>query len=359
MGEIGNIFNLIFTFPIFNGLMLLYRLFGDFALSIIVLTVVIKLLLFPLTLQQLKSTKAMQALQPQMAEIKKKYAKDQQAQLTATQALYKESGVNPASGCLPLLVQMPVLYGLYFAINSMLQHTAKTASGQLTVDVRAINSLLYPFVPHFSQAPNLNLDWFTFINPAWHISLLSPAPALAILAGIATFVQLRMSQPKPVAGATAPANDPSAQSMKMMQYVMPVMITIFGWNVAAGLALYWMVSSIFQAVQQFFVTGWGALLVAPSFNLGGNDEKSSTTNSKGSNSYTGDQRRERSLERKAKEADVYTTSDNDDNDGESNSIASRPHTSTNTGGTSQYNRRRQRPTSASARRRGSTQRSRS
>ena len=89
MGEIGNLFNLIFTFPIFNGLVALYHLFGDFALSIVVLTLIIKLVLFPLTLQQLKSMKANQALQPLMQEIRKKYANDQQAQMQATQALYK------------------------------------------------------------------------------------------------------------------------------------------------------------------------------------------------------------------------------------------------------------------------------
>ncbi len=110
MGEIGYLFNLIFTYPIFNALMLLYRLIGDFGVSIIVLTLVVKLLLFPLTLQQLKSMKATQSLQPQMAEIKKRFPKDQRAQAEATQALYKEYGMNPLFGnCLPLLIQMPVL----------------------------------------------------------------------------------------------------------------------------------------------------------------------------------------------------------------------------------------------------------
>src|SRR5207302_5866232 len=90
VGEIGYFFNLIFTYPIFNALMLLYRLIGDFGLSIIVLTLVVKLLLFPLTLQQLRSMKATQALQPQMAEIRKKYAGDQRAQAEALQSLYKE-----------------------------------------------------------------------------------------------------------------------------------------------------------------------------------------------------------------------------------------------------------------------------
>ncbi len=256
MGEIGYLFNLIFTFPILNGLLLLYRLFGDFGLSIIVLTIVIKLILFPLTLQQLRSMKATQALQPQMAEIKKRYAKDQQAQALATQALYKEYGVNPLAGCLPLLLQLPVLYGLFGAFNDILRYTGKDPLAH-------INQLIYPFLPHFTSVPNLNLTWFTFLNSHWSFPLSQPDPThiLPILAGLATFVQLRMSQPKTT--NTAAANDPTQQSMKTMQYVMPLVTVFFGWTFPAGLALYWTVSSIFQAVQQYFVTGWGGLISAP------------------------------------------------------------------------------------------------
>jgi YidC/Oxa1 family membrane protein insertase len=130
VGEIGYLFNIIFTYPIFNGLVLLYHLFGDMGLSIIVLTLVIRLILFPLTLQQLKSMKATQALQPQMAEIRKKYAKDQQAQAVAMQALYKEYGVNPVAGCLPLLVQLPVLYGLFYALNNVFRLPATLVTAQ-------------------------------------------------------------------------------------------------------------------------------------------------------------------------------------------------------------------------------------
>ncbi len=356
MGELGYIFNLIFTFPIFNLLMLLYHLFGDFALAIIVLTVVIKLILFPLTLQQLKSSKAMQALQPQIAEIRKKYSKDQQAMLQATQALYKEYGVSPVSGCLPLFVQLPVLYGLFFAINNLLRDP----------NLKIINSQLYPFIPHFTSLPDINLNWFTFIStalhisPAFQISLGHPDPThiLPILAGIATFIQVRMSLPKPVPGAPASATpDPSAQSMKMMQYVMPVMITIFGWSYPAGLALYWTISSIFQAVQQFFVTGWGSLLVAP--NLGSNNtgNKQIATKSSAAQSYNGNgnQRKERASSSQ-KETSENSNGANAKSDGP---IGSQLHTtSSRPGNSSSSSKRRQRSGSASARRRGSTQRSR-
>ena len=349
MGEIGNLFNLIFTYPIFNGLMLLYHLFGDLGLSIIVLTIIIKLVLFPLTLQQLKSMKATQALQPQMAEIRKKYAKDQQAQMQAMQSLYKEYGVNPVAGCLPLLVQLPVLYGLFYALNNVL----KAASSSTTSKVDAINALLYPFVPHFTRFPDVNLNWFTWLNPAWHISLAVPDHTLIlpILAGLATFIQLRMSQPKTAPGATS---DPSTQSMRMMQYIMPFVTVFFGLSFSAGLALYWTVSSSFQAVQQYFVTGWGSLLVTPNLNF--LQPKGESSNGTGNTkSYTGDRRREEALLRDAE------VEDEDEESEDVGPVERNMRTEPRPGvrGPSQYTRRRQRSSSASARRRSSTQRSRS
>jgi YidC/Oxa1 family membrane protein insertase len=341
VGEIGYLFNLIFTYPIFNGLVLLYHLFGDFALSIIVLTLIIKLLLFPLTLKQLKSMKATQALQPQMQEIKKKYGKDQQGQAVAMQALYKEYGVNPLSGCLPLVVQLPVLYGMYYAFRTFLG-TSKVAD---------LNNIVYPFIPHFTSYPNIYLNWFAFINHSWTISLAhaDPTHILPIIAGLATFIQLRMSQPKTAPGATP---DPSTQSMKMMQYVMPLITVFFGWTFPAGLALYWTVSTVFQAVQQFFVTGWGSLLVTPDFKMapataGKSNGKVATTQS-----YTPRKERPRVVPTVV-EADNENFSESDESDESEGAVERRSRPS----GTP-YNRRRQRSNSASARRRGSAQRSR-
>jgi len=267
VGQIGYFFNIIFTFPIFNVLMVLYRIIGDFGLSIIVLTLVIKLILFPLTLKQLKSMKATQALQPQMAEIRKKYAKDQLAQSRATQELYKEYGISPLAGsCLPLLVQMPVLFGLFYALSEVLRNAHTVGD---------INKLLYPFIPAFSHFPNINLTWFTFINHSWQISLgvADPTHILPVLAAIATFVQVRMSQPKTMATAT----DAMSQQMKIMQFISPVMVLFFGWNYAAGLALYWTVSSVFAMFQQYFVTGWGSLLVAPNLISNKNNGNNNST----------------------------------------------------------------------------------
>ena len=340
MGQIGYLFNLIFTFPIFNGLVLLYHIFGDFGVSIIVLTLVIKLILFPLTLQQLKSMKATQALQPKMAEIKKKYANNQQEQALAMQALYKEYGVNPLAGCLPLLIQLPVLYGLFYALSGVFRTSTHT--------VAAINQNLYSFVPHFTTYPSIYLDWFTFLGPNFHISLASSDPThiLPILAGLATFVQLRMSQPKTTTAAAA--NDPTAQSTKMMQYFMPLITVFFGWTFPAGLALYGTVSSVFQAAQQYFVTGWGALLTRPDFSLSGGSSAAANSNTKQTKQRPlyGDKVVEGSVQKKPANADNEQSEGADESDGP---IGSQLRTSQR----SSNGRRRSSNNSASARRRSS------
>jgi YidC/Oxa1 family membrane protein insertase len=366
-GEIGFLFQQIFMRPIFNGLMLLYHLFGDFGLSIVVLTLIIKLILFPLTLKQLKSMKANQQLQPQIQEIRKKYAKDQQAQVQALQALYKEYNVSPLAGCLPMLVQLPVLYGLYYALFSVV--TAEKAHS-----VNNLNVLLYqPLVQPFRQLPSLNLTWFQwlhFLNPilhvnwSWTLSLVQPDPShiLPVLAAIATFISLRISQPKPVPAASNNKSgqpDPSMQTMKTMQFVMPFFILFIGWNFTSGLVLYWIVSSGFQAVQQYFVTGWGALLTVPNLipksegNASSNNDMANTKNANDSVRENFDSQRARQANNRADENEEEST--------RSGSVASKVRSTT----TSQLRTngnyspsRRLRGGSASARRRGSSHRSR-
>jgi YidC/Oxa1 family membrane protein insertase len=340
LSQLGNFFYIIFTQPILNGLMLLDHLLGDFGLSIILLTILIRLLLFPLTLRQLKSTKAMQAIQPLIADVKKQYPKDQRAQLEATQAIYKEYGINPAAGCLPLFIQLPVLYGLFNSLNTVLRNHPTIAS---------INNAIYPFLPHFTRLPDANLNWFTFINHSWFINLGAPDPThiLPILAGLATFIQLRMSQPR-TAAATKNA---MSQQMQMMQFIMPVITLVFAWSFPAGLALYWTTTSVFSMVQQYFVTGWGSLFTKPDFLSAGN--KNNTSNTRGK-SNAGDQRKETRIVEAGKSSENGKVS----TDGPvGNKLSTYANGSNGHGASSASSaRRRGRPGSASARRRNNVPR---
>jgi YidC/Oxa1 family membrane protein insertase len=255
MSLISNFFNLVLIYPIFNVLMLLYQMSGDFGLSIIVLTIAFTTALLPLTLRQLKSMKARLALQPEVAEIRKRYAHDLKAQYEATQELYKQHGISTAASYLPLLIQLPIFTGLYFALNIVLNHAT----------LANLNRIIYPFLPQLSSIPNINLNWFTMLNAAWHISLGVPDPThiLPILAGIVTFMQMRMSQPQ----ALADIKDATMQLTQLIQFILPlimVLITIFiAWQLAAGLALYRITSLLLNMVQQFFVTGKGSLFAVP------------------------------------------------------------------------------------------------
>ena len=332
--QIGQIFNYIITEPIFNVLMLLYHLFGNMALSIIVLTLIVRLALFPLTLRQLKSTKATQAIQPLIADVKKKY-KDQKEQYQAMQAIYKEYGVNPVAGCLPLLVQLPVLYGLFFALREALN----TANANTLNYLHTLNSLIYPFLPKFIIPPDPYMMWF-----GGPINLGHPDPThiLPILAGLATFLQLRMSQPRNRSGA----KDAMTQQMAIMQYVMPFVTFFFALNFAAGLALYWTTTSVFSMVQQYFVTGWGSLAVMPEFLQNLLPKRESNGNSSNSKTYSGDKRKETQLQQKASEPTAEVASSNGRGKSSSKSNASANGSSSA--------RRRTRNNSASARRRGNT-----
>lgn len=325
MAQIGTFFGYIFTDPIFNVLMLLYHLFGDLGLSIIVLTVIVRLALFPLYMKQLKSSKAMQAIQPLIADVKKKYPKDQRAQYQAMQEVYKEYGVSPAAGCLPLLVQLPVLYAMFFALRTVLN-----AHG-----LPDVNNIIYPFLPQFATLPSVNLTWFG-LN--LNLGKSDPSHILPVLAGVATFLQLRMAQPRNTSG---PKNAMS-QQMQIMQFIMPFVTFFFALTFPAGLALYWTTTSVFSMVQQYFVTGWGSLTEMPSFLQNILPSRNNRSDG-GSKTYTGDQRKAAQIQQKADKPETEVASSNGRGD-------RKPQSNSSANGSSA--RRRSRNNSASARRRG-------
>src|SRR5215470_12426244 len=133
---IGALFNALFFEPVFNVLMLIYHFIPSFGIAIILLTLIIRSALIPLTRAQLRSSKAMQELAPQLKELKAKFPNDPQRQMAEQQALYKANGVNPVQGCLPLLIQLPFLYALFFSFQKVLNSNLHT-----------INESIYSFLP--------------------------------------------------------------------------------------------------------------------------------------------------------------------------------------------------------------------
>jgi YidC/Oxa1 family membrane protein insertase len=222
---------------LFNFFVELYNILPghDVGLVIVVITVLLRLVVYPLTSSSIKGQRALQSLQPKLEALKKQYANDQQKMAQATMELYRESKVNPLSSCLPLLIQLPVLLALYWVMSDVL------AGNNLSAQ-------LYPFV---TNPGTINPLTFGYLN------LLEPSIALAVLAGVAQFVQAKtLSRQLPPANAGAGAKDESMAAMmnKQMLYMMPIMTTLIGWRLPAGLTLYWFWSTILMAAQQYYMS---------------------------------------------------------------------------------------------------------
>jgi len=232
MESIGTIFNLILTRPLFNGLIFLYDLIPDFGLAIILLTLLIRLILYPLNQKAIKSQKALTDLQPKIKELQVKYKGDRAKQSQALMELYKTHNINPASGCLPWLIQLPVLFALYQVFWHGLEPSRLDT--------------LYSFV----QRPETISPMFLGL-----VDLSSPNFILAILAGVFTYIQSKMmmtANPSPSANASG-TPDFAATLNKQMVYLMPFMTTFIAWNLPAGLALYWAATTVFGIAQQYLV----------------------------------------------------------------------------------------------------------
>lgn len=211
--ESTGIWNQYFVYPLSWVIMYFADLFNSsYGLSIIVVTVIIRLLLLPLNIKQLKSTQAMQEIQPELKALQAKYSsKDQKTQQQLqqeTMALFQKHGVNPLAGCFPILIQMPILIAMYHAI---MRTDAIKQSGDFL--------------------------WF---------SLNSPDYILPIIAGAATFLQQKLM----MSGNSAAAQNPQ---MVAMLYMMPIMITVFAFFFPAALALYWVVGNIFMVAQTLLI----------------------------------------------------------------------------------------------------------
>ncbi|MDH4268698.1 MAG: YidC/Oxa1 family membrane protein insertase [Dehalococcoidia bacterium] len=235
----GDIWNLIIGNPVLNVLIALSHILGgSFGLAIIALTIIVRLISWPLTKRQLSSTKALQDMQPKIQELQKKYGKNQQKLQQEMMKLYKEAGVNPL-GCLwPMLVQFPIWIALYQAIMRAL---ATTPENLLDLAGR-----LYSWGT-VNQAIPLN-SYFLGLDLGGQGNIV-----LAILVGGTMWVQQKMTQ--------APSVDPrQASTSRIMLLMMPIMFGLLSLSFPAGLGLYWAVSSVIGIIAQYFVTGgWGYL----------------------------------------------------------------------------------------------------
>ncbi|HEV2012009.1 MAG TPA: YidC/Oxa1 family membrane protein insertase [Candidatus Limnocylindria bacterium] len=245
LDAIAPYWNFLLVHPLISLLVAAYDLVRDFGFAIVAVTIAIRLALYPLFKIQIRNQRAMQELAPAMAELKAKYGSDKQKLSQEQMKLYQERGYNPAMGCLPLLLQMPLLLAMYAAFTQAPHLTGASLSRDLI-----------PFVPN-PLAPDQTIDltahWLPWMTGG--LGDADPLHILPILAGVTQLISSVMFQPM----AQPKTVDPQQKMMQSMQYYFPLLTIFIAWSLPAGLAIYWVTTTLFGIVQQYFVSGWGQL----------------------------------------------------------------------------------------------------
>jgi len=228
-----HVFEVLLYQPIFNLFVALYDIIPDIGVIILVITLLIKLALHPLTNKSIKAQKEMQELQPKLELLKKEHKGDQQRIAKETMKLYSEHKVSPLGSCLPMLIQLPVFIALYYVLRDLFAATRF--------------ELLYSFVPNPETISPISLGLF---------DLSQKSIVLAVLAAGTQFLQARMMQAqRPPKEAGVAGKDESMASMmnRQMLYFMPIMTLLIGLSFPGGLTLYWFLSTLFMLLQQMWI----------------------------------------------------------------------------------------------------------
>lgn len=278
--------------------------FHNYGLSLIMFTVLIKCALLPLTVKQIKSTQQMQELQPELERLQKRYKNDKEKLNEETMKLYQEKGVNPAGGCLPMLVQLPIIFSLFYTIRRPLTYMlgwTKEAIGSVVISIMNLRPEFFQgkqftFIDKFediktdplavaelfeknpyyeinvidamNKIPNvaqegmekISLDFLGIINlgvkPSYDFNVIAQNPSVYIMALVmvviavgTTFLSTWLSMRSTSQSSNAQAN----QTGKSMMYVGPLMTLLISFQTPLGLSLYWTVSNVFQIAQQLFI----------------------------------------------------------------------------------------------------------
>jgi YidC/Oxa1 family membrane protein insertase len=225
---------------------------ASWALSIVLLTIAMRLLLFPLFVKQIKNQRAMNALQPKMKELQAKYKNDKEKLNQEMMALWKEHGANPLSGCLPLLVQMPVFFALFRVLNALKpdrhgvyhSHFAGIMTAELTKSAGAAKVFGVPIAASFSSSKH-TLD----LLHASGTSVKVLSIILIVLMGASTF----LTQRQLLARSAAQGGAEMPQQQKTLLYVLPVVFAVFGFKFPLGVLLYWLTTNLWSLGQQGIV----------------------------------------------------------------------------------------------------------
>ena len=247
-------------------LKLLYETFGNYGWALIVFTVIVNLLILPLTLKQQKSTAEMQKVQPKINEIQKKYANDKDKQSQELMKVYQENGINPMGGCLPLLIQFPIIiilyqvimkpltymYGLSDALIKQLQVQLGYGADAYVQQIELANKMTDAIrkMPEYAHIPKINFDFYGLnlgATPSFTPSILWIIPILAALSSYAlTKVTQKLANP-------SGTDNPASSQVNTMNKIMPLITAWFTLTLPAGIGLYWIIGNVVRLVQQYYI----------------------------------------------------------------------------------------------------------
>lgn len=278
----GSIFDII-NVPLGYLFRFIYMFIGNYGWALVLFTLVTKAILLPLSVKQQKSMSKMQKIQPKLAEIQKKYQYDKEKLNQETMKLYQNNKINPMGGCLPLLIQFPILIGLYNIIRNPLTYVMQLGKHGLPT-IQEVLDVLSPLgftgnannqIPiadamfHHSaelQAafPSVNIQPIDFnffglnLSQTPTFTELTPLLLIPILAGLTTFLSSWLTNKMNGTPKQSNSDNPMGNSMQMMTYFFPIMTIFISFSLPAGLGFYWILSNIIQIAQQYVLTKYFA-----------------------------------------------------------------------------------------------------
>ena len=262
-----DLINQILVHPILNVAVFFYKLFEaanfpyPLAFAVLALTILIRLIVWPITGKQLHQTRKMAELKPHLDDLKKKHGKDKTLHAQKQSELYKTHGVNPATGCVTLLIQIPIFFSLYQVLNQLV---SSDGTGEA---LTKLNSILYFDFLHLNQPLDASfLGVHLYTKPSdWQSAgiLLLVIPVItALFQMVQSKMALPKSTPKPKKGKNEKEDfsDTIMQTQSQMIFILPLLIGYFSYTLPLGLSLYWNTFSVLGIIQQYLVMGWGSLV---------------------------------------------------------------------------------------------------
>lgn len=228
-------------------LLTFYAWTGSGGLAIILFTIVARLFILPLTIKSLQSSRKMQELQPHMKELQRKYGKDPQKLQEETMRLYREYKVNPVGGCLPMLLQLPIFFGIYQAVINLTRVSPAEHAGSAMLRVLSEQGIPFSAATTTLGQPQLagSFLWLPDLGKT------DPYYILPILSVIFQLIVQLMATPR--------IQDPQQKAMMQSMLILPIVFGYIGFIFPSGAVLYWVVGSILSIIQQYVISGWGSL----------------------------------------------------------------------------------------------------